>query len=193
MLYADDIALLAETESDLQELLDSLQDWREQNGLCVNSEKKVVHFHPTSVHQTETKFRYDGSELKLTPSYRYLGFTLNEHMDYSKSVSLVVQSASRAFGSVITKCKSQGGLPFITYTKLFDSLVWSVVGYSAPIWGFKEFAYVNKLHNQACRYFLGVCRYTPTPVVRADLGWRTPYQKQWIVFQLLFRFLKMKN
>ena len=40
MLYADNITLLGETESDLQELLDSLQNWCEQNGLCVNSKKR---------------------------------------------------------------------------------------------------------------------------------------------------------
>ena len=108
-------------------------------------------------------------------------------MDYNKSVSLVIQSASRAFGYNQMQVTRRSAIYNIYWCGQF-------VSYSAPNWGFKEFASVNKLHNQAYRYFLGVGHYTPIPVVHTDMGWRTPYQNQWIsVFQLLCHFLKMEN
>ena len=47
----------------------------------------------------------------------------------------VAQSASRALGLLITKCKQAGGFAYSTFTKLYDSLVWSVIDYGASIWG----------------------------------------------------------
>ena len=69
-------------------------------------------------------------------------------MDYNKSVSLVIQSASRAFGYNQMQVTRRSAIYNIYWCGQF-------VSYSAPNWGFKEFASVNKLHNQAYRYFLG--------------------------------------
>ena len=41
----------------------------------------------------------------------------------------VSKAANRALGLVIAKSKSFGGLPFGSFTKLFDSMVWSIVNY----------------------------------------------------------------
>jgi hypothetical protein len=47
----------------------------------------------------------------------------------------VSRVAGRALGLLIAKFKAISGMPFHVYTKLFDSLVWSVIAYSAGIWG----------------------------------------------------------
>ena len=45
MLYADDVVLFAESEADLQLLLNSLNDWCGRNDMTVNMAKSnVVHF-----------------------------------------------------------------------------------------------------------------------------------------------------
>ena len=45
LLYADDIALLAESEADLQVLLDSLHNWSQEWSMNENTDKtKIVHF-----------------------------------------------------------------------------------------------------------------------------------------------------
>ena len=45
LLYADDLVLLAETEADLQKLLDTLSNWCTRNHIKVNEDKSnVVHF-----------------------------------------------------------------------------------------------------------------------------------------------------
>ena len=45
---------------------------------------------------------------------------------------------------------------FQVFTHLYDGLVQSVINYGACIWGHREFACIESIHNRACRYFLGV-------------------------------------
>ena len=195
LLYADDIVLLAEKEKDLQSLLHVLNDWCSVNGLLVNSDKSnVIHFRPPSVARSSFKFTCGQSVINTVSSYKHLGLTLIEYVDYSESITLVVQSASRAFGSIISKFRSKGGLPFAVYTKLYDTLVWQILNYSAPIWGIRDYNAVNKLHNQAWPFYLGIGRYTPTAAVRGEKGWSVPHHKQWVsVIKLFHHFLKMDD
>ncbi len=58
LLYADDICLIAETEQDIQKMLDILNVWCQKWKLQVNSQKtQVVHFcRDPSVDQTQFNF-----------------------------------------------------------------------------------------------------------------------------------------
>ncbi len=82
-------------------------------------------------------FTLGNETLKVVDRYTYLGLVLQEHLDFNVTAKIVAQSASRALGLVICKCKAVGGLPYDVFTHLFDSIVWPVVGYGAAIWGQK--------------------------------------------------------
>ena len=47
-------------------------------------------------------------------------------MDYTITAKAVSQSASRASGLIIAKCKSVGGVPFEVFTKLYETIAWPV-------------------------------------------------------------------
>jgi hypothetical protein len=81
----------------------------------------------------------------------------------------VAKSASRALGLLIAKCKAHGGFQYDVYTKLFDSIVWSVIYYGALIWGTREFCVVNAVQNRGMRFFMGVGRYTPYLALYGDM------------------------
>jgi hypothetical protein len=179
LLYADDIVLLAETESDLQTLLNALNSWCVINKMTVNSDKSnVVHFRPTSVDRTVETFTCGDEVIQIVEAYRYLGLILTEHLDYNTMAKNVAASAGRALGLVIAKYKSFGSLPFGTYTKLFDSMVWSTINYGSAIWGDRQFSCINAVQQRAARFFLGVGRYTPNSAVSGDIGWTPPLVKQ---------------
>ena len=81
LLYADDIVLLAESEKDLQKLLDKLFTWCHKWRMQVNNDKtKIIHFRPKFMGKTDFKFKYGETNIELVTSYRYLGVTLNEHL-----------------------------------------------------------------------------------------------------------------
>ena len=104
---------------------------------------------------------------------------LNDTLDYSLTAKHVAQAATRALGLLISKFKTLGGMPFQVYTKLYDSMVWPIISYGAAIWGTKEYFAINAVQHRACRFFLGVGKYTPNAAVTGDMGWIPPIVRQW--------------
>ncbi|MEW8546023.1 MAG: reverse transcriptase family protein [Candidatus Thiodiazotropha sp.] len=180
LLYADDLVLLAPTEHDLQTLLDELDNWCNQNKLLINQQKSnIVHFRPTRVVKSNYTFNCGDKILEIVPQYIYLGLLLSEHLDYEKMAKNVCKAANRALGLVIAKCKTFGGFDFGTFSKLYDSMVWSVINYGAAIWGNRPFSCINNIHLRAQRYYMGVGKYTPNAAVQGDMGWEPAVVRQW--------------
>lgn len=61
----------------------------------------------------------------------------------------VAKFISRSLGLLISKCKANGGFQYSTFTKLFDSLVWSVIEYGAG-----AFLCVSGKSHQICNYMV---------------------------------------
>ena len=180
LMYADDIVLLAETENDLQTLIGALNDWCRANDMVVNNNKSnIIHFRNPSIERTNFKFQCGASALTTVDRYTYLGLLLTEHLDFELTAKFVAQSASRALGLLISKCKLAGGLPFNVFSKLYDSVVYPVISYGASIWGNKSYSCINAVQNKAMRFFLGVGKYTPVAAVEGDMGWEPSLIRQW--------------
>ena len=180
LLYADDIVLLAESSSELQILLNALNDWCGRNHMSVNTAKSnVVHFRPKSISRTNTVFTFGNGNIETIDQYTYLGVVLSEHLDYDIMTKAVAQSASSALGLLIAKCKTMGGVPYDVFTKLYDSVVWPVINYSAPVWGFRSFSCIDAVHNRAMRFYLGVGNYTPNDAIAGEMGWNPTIMRQW--------------
>lgn len=179
MIYADDIVLLAESEHDLQFMLNALHDWCNRNDMLVNNDKSnIVHFRKQSSQKTNFTFKCGNFVLKIVDKYMYLGMLMTEHLDFETTAKHVAQSASRALGLLIARCKLAGGLPYAVFTKLYDSMVWPVIGYSACIWGYKQYSCITAVQNRAIRFFLGVGKYTPNAALLGEMGWDPSYIRQ---------------
>ena len=100
-------------------------------------------------------------------------------MDYSLTAKNVAKAANRALGLIIAKDKAFGGLPVRSYTKLFDTMVWSVINYGSGIWGTKQYSCINAIQTRAERYFLGVGKYTPNAAVHGETALIPTIVKQW--------------
>lgn len=180
LLYADDIVLLAENKHDLQVLLNALSEWCNVNDMQINCTKSnIVHFRPPSVQKVDFVFKCGNETLDIVDRYTYLGIVLTEHLDFNVTARTIAQSASRALGLVIAKCKLIGGVPFNVFTKLYDSLVWPVISYGAAVWGCRSFSCINAVQNRAMRYFLGVGKYTPNAALAGEMAWQPPVVRQW--------------
>ncbi len=182
LLYADDLAILAESEQDLQDMLNVLHEWTQEFDMSVNIDKtKVVHFRKgPCIPCTEAVYTLGDVMVQMVDRYRYLGLVLTQFMDLNLTVRYVAQVAQRALGVLAAKSKSQGGLPFRVFTKLCDSLVQPILNYGAAIWGHKSFSAIQAVQNRALRYYLGVGRRTPNVAVQGDMGWPCNEQKRWI-------------
>ena len=106
----------------------------------MNCEKSAaIHFRPHSKTQTTHSFTCGNNDINVLNSYKYLGLVLTDSLNCELTVKSVAQSANRALGLLICKVKTNGGVPYECFVKLFDSLVWPIISYGAPIWGLEVF------------------------------------------------------
>ena len=104
LLYADDIVLLAKNEEDLQSLLFLVENWCIKWRLEVNlSKTNILYIRGKMKSQSIFMFLLDKKPVPYCESYKYLGCSINEFLDFDFTVNQLADSAGRALGSVVTK------------------------------------------------------------------------------------------
>ncbi len=195
LAYADDLVLVAESEADLQRLINILQNWCFKWRLCVNVDKtKVMHFRNKNKPVTDMIFSINGQSLERVDDYKYLGIVFDQHMDFDKTAELLAASAGRALGSVINKVKANKDLGFKSYTTLVDNCVVPILLYSSGVWGSKSYKVCEDVLLRACRFYGGIHRLAPIPGIKGDFGW-WDVKSRWILesIRVYNRFIKMKD
>ena len=171
-MYADDITLLAESESDLQKMLDMVNLWCHRWRMAVNQNKtQVVHFRKKGVNQSSTVFNLGSANLVYVGEYKYLGFIFDEFMSYEAGMQSLADSAGRALGSVINKMKVVREMGHKTYTQLYNACISPILSYAAGVWGGREAKVIDNIENRAIRCVLGVHKFAAIPAIQGDMGW----------------------
>ena len=128
LLYADDIVLLAKNEIDLQFLLFTVEKWCRKWRLEVNlSKTNIMHVRPNRKQQSKYMFLFNQRPVEYCKSYKYLGITINEFLDYKYTSEVLADSAGRALSSIFTKLIKNGGFPYNVYTTLVECCVNSIL------------------------------------------------------------------
>ncbi len=91
-------------------------------------------------------------------------------LQYKVTAFMVAKAASCALGLLIAKSKAYGELPYEVCSQLYNSLVYPIIDYGAAIWGTNQCSCISAVQHRACRYFMGVGRYTPNAAVQGDMA-----------------------
>ena len=97
LLYADDLILVSETSSGLQNCLDRLQEYCDKWRLTVNiknTKTMVVEKGQSSINQTS--FTYKNNVLYIFKSYPYLGTIISHNGQFKFKINELSKKASRA-------------------------------------------------------------------------------------------------
>ncbi len=113
-------------------------------------------------------------------TYKYLGYYIDEHLSFKKTVNTLTSSASRSFGRVVNLFKKMKNLGFKTYQTLYQSYVTPIMNYSSAIWGFGEQHEPQVLQNRVSRFYLEVNRYTAVAATSTELDWLDPKFQRWL-------------
>ena len=94
LLFADDLVLVADSESGLQDSMDRLDEFCNTWDLKINTEKtKVVIFNkPRS--QLIPIFKIGSSTIEYSTHYKYLGIILSENGSYKPAITTLANQAS---------------------------------------------------------------------------------------------------
>ena len=125
--------------------------------MSANMEKtKVIHFRKTKIPPTNTNFYLGKNIIERAQEYKYLGLTINEHLNYQISTEILARSAGKALGAATAKYLKAKGLHFRTYSKIYDMTVLPILHYASPVWEHKAYQKNTDIHHRAMRTFLGV-------------------------------------
>ena len=194
LLYADDMVLMADSENDLQKLLDILYNWCSKWRLSLNRDKtQIVHFRPSRRSMSNFVFLYGRDTLRTVPNYKYLGIILDEFLKFDSCVKTISISGGRALGGIISKFKSFKNVGYNTFSKLYSAGVAPVLEYAAGVWGYVKGDEVQYIQNRAMRYYLGVHRFCPIAGMQGDMGWVTPRLNRYIPIVRLWNRLLLMN
>ena len=192
LLYADDIVLLSETEIDLQEMIKTVDIWCKKWRMEINLDKtNILHIRKKSQQRSNFVFKFGQNNVKYCECYKYLGLTINEHLDFKFSTDILAQSGGRAMSSIITKMIKNGGFPLNVYKNLFESCVCTVTDYAGEIWGFKSYESNKQVQLKASRAFLGVPKQTPISGILSELNWPEPRSRTQL--QMVRHFHRMNK
>jgi len=191
LLYADDLALLSHSKTGLQKKLDRLNDFCQDWGMKINTDKTKVVVFAKKVPKVAIYFTCGEHTIESVAQYKYLGviFQNNGHFDEARS-HLAKQAYKAAHTLKRAFCKQAINSSIVT--KLFDSLVTPILTYGAEVWFTSSFNYKGhcpeskltnlfstcltnkydheKIHLRFCRQILGVHRKSTILPVLAELG-----------------------
>jgi len=172
LLYADDTIIMADSASELQSALNSLNSYSEMWKLRINPTKsKIIIFSRGKIRNYPT-FMLGNSQIEVVDDYTYLGCTFNYNNKFKKAKCKQVQQARRALYSLQSRAYDLS-LPADIYSKLFDSIVTPILLYGSEIWGVEDISAVENFHTKFCKKLLRVHKYTPNVMAYAELG-RSP-------------------
>ena len=145
LLYADDLVIIAGNENDLQQMLYRLHEWCTRWKMEINVGKsKVLHFRRKYKQRSGHSFLVGDKKLNYESCYKYLGIWVNEFCDFSKTESVLSESAGRALGKVIGKFKGMKNMGYNTHTNLYNTCVATIINYSVGVWAIQQWSSISE-------------------------------------------------
>jgi hypothetical protein len=174
ILWADDLALVSDSEKGLQEQLDGLFKFCGQFQMIVNELKtKVVIFGQRSGSENCV---FNGKSLEIVEKYKYLGIMFNAiSRPYGnpcrEMVPYLADKALKASFATLRKVSSVGYVTPKIGLHLFDTCVLPILDYASEIWSSgKKCDRIERAQVRFLKLILGVKNSTCTIALYGEMG-----------------------
>jgi len=190
LLFADDTALLAESNHGLQRMLDQLQAWATHNGMEFGLSKcMVICFRPDNqglfqMQIEQMQFNLAGGIVPLhdetgAARYVYLGVMIDESLDINAMPKYRLTLARRVTFAMETFFRASY-MPILMKTRVLKSVVIPTGLYGSEIWGMSAVraSPMQSLTNLILRWSIGISGKSKFVEVRAlwrELGLQSIY------------------
>ena len=158
-LFADDCALAAHTEEDLQCLADCLSSATKAFGLTISIKKtEVLHQPAPNTSGSDPAIQIDGTVLKNVDDFTYLGSCLSSTGALDKEISSRLSKASCAFGRLWNRVWSERGITQTTRIAVYRAVVLTSLLYGCETWTCyrRHIKKLDQFHLRCLRKILGI-------------------------------------
>ena len=171
LLFADDVVLLSDTPTGLQNQLNSLERASESVGLKVNMTKsKAMVFRLGGRLAAHEQWHIGGKKLEVVNQYNYLGYKFSTKLSYNTAMSNLSMKGKAAVVQTMRPLKRLMCTSPSVFFKVFDTQIQPIVLYGAEIWGLSKCDEIERVHLLMIKRFLSVARRTPNVMVYYDTG-----------------------
>ena len=182
-MYADDLALLADTPGDLQTLLTVCEQWADKNFLEFAPEKSkvlIVHQMKLPKQKRTPILTLNDKQLQIVNEFNYLGITVSRDGDvsnntptpYNAFIKNAIQKAKKRAGVVALLGTHKDGLRPVTAARLYKSLVRPILEFGAQVvcYAPKQLKELERVQTAILRRLLCLSGNTKPSVVRFLAG-----------------------
>ena len=153
LLFADDVILVSDSATGLENKLNVLHSQSKRLGLHVNIDKsKIVIFRKGGYLSKHENWTYENTQLEIVNSYKYLGIDFATRMSLTSWVTDLVTKAKKASFCIIKTLKRLA----CNDLKLFDSKVEPILAYGSELWGLQVHLLIEQVHTTTLKQFLNV-------------------------------------
>ena len=134
-LFADDCALNATTEQQMQDEMDCFSGACDNFGLTISTKKTEVMYQPApGKPYQEPHVTVKGQKLQAVDNFTYLGSTLSRAVNIDVEVNNRIAKASAAFGRLRENVWERRGLSLATKLKVYHAVVLTTLLYASETW-----------------------------------------------------------
>ena len=159
LMYADDCAIVAHSEEDLQSLTDALSTATKKFGLTISIKKTEVMYQPARGSDSNPPLiTIDGNALKNVDKFTYLGSCLSSANSLDDELSSRLAKASSSFGRLTDRVWNERGLKLETKIAVYRAVVLSALLYGCESWTVyrRQIKMLEQFHQRHLRRVLNI-------------------------------------
>lgn len=136
LLFADDIALIADSEDKLQRMLDVANKFAQKWGLNYNEKKSKVLIFGKRI-DTDKKWKLGPLSITECNEYKYLGIYVNRNMNINFHIeSHLKQSSNRKIGAMKHTLSRNANINRVNFgNTIWHHIIKPTIIYAAAVWG----------------------------------------------------------
>ncbi|KAI5754364.1 hypothetical protein M8J77_008009 [Diaphorina citri] len=179
-LYVDDLFLVARNHDILhvqiilQDALNNLGTWSEQNGLRFSPEKSsCINFKRGRKLQNDPPLSLYGQLIEYKTSHKLLGITLDTEFSFKIHLENIKSKAHKALNCIKILNGKRYGVNRNILARIYKATIRPILDYGSTIYDGAKESDLNKLEviqNSALRIISGALRTSPVISLRADNG-----------------------
>jgi hypothetical protein len=195
LMFADDIALLADDQTELQKLMDLTYDYSRKWRFTFNYDKCAV----VVFGNPEQKFAYGNCDstctcgyhwrlgtklIKQVTSYKYLGVELDQKLSWKEFKERIASKAKKNVSAIWGMGMAYGKLSVKAGINLYEALVRSVLEYGAIVWEGVRWEEGERIQREMGRRILKCHSKTTNESVLGELGmWTLKTRREFLMLK----------
>ena len=170
-VHVDDLVLVSNSPTGLQESLDLLYDYCTKWKLTVNmSKSKILICKNCGPRMNDEVWFYGDQILDECTAFSYLGVTFTACGITNYSIDVLTGQAKKALATLYANMQSIGTFTPSLSLKCFHTCISPILNYNSGVWGYMEARSMQTLFNRFCKNILGVKLSTSNYAVASELG-----------------------